>query len=118
MTKKNADETFKSVKVRVFFFSNSKCLSAPKTFSGECVHNPVRREQSRGRDWRARRKRQRMNNYKRGREREKGREKTSPAPAVQKESVGFKPACPFISYFKKSLKKWAGDPVRPSQVGI
>lgn len=52
-----------------------------------------------------------MNDYKSGREREKGREKTSPAPAVQKESVGFKPACPFISYFKKSLKRWAGDPV-------
>lgn len=44
----------------VFFSSNCECLSAAKTSSGVCGHNPMWHGQSRGRDWRARRKRQRM----------------------------------------------------------
>lgn len=41
-----------------FFFSDCECLSETKTLSRVCGHNPMWHGQSRGMDWRARRKRQ------------------------------------------------------------
>lgn len=93
----------------IFFSSNCECLSATKTSSGVCGHNPMWHGQSRGRDWRARRKRQRMatlNESKREVERQTEKEsEIFPVPFSSQEHTRVKLMLPFLFPIESPIKR-------------
>lgn len=103
-------ERMRRVLLFFFFSGNCECLSATKTSSGVCGHNPMWHGQSRGRDWRARRKRQRMatlNESEREVGRQTGKESVifSPVPLFLQEHTRVKLMLPFLFPTERPIKR-------------